>query len=85
MRTLLRFSPWRRSQGKACAESILGLIAHGDASVRAAKANGRIKEVTSVDHSARNSFGDSRRVVYARAREVARRVPVVRRPWHAAR
>jgi len=40
--------------GKACAESILGLFAHGDASVRAAKANGGITEVTSVDHSARN-------------------------------
>lgn len=40
--------------GKACAESILGLLAHGDASVRAAKENGDISEVTSVDHSARN-------------------------------
>ncbi|MGR8932699.1 MAG: TRL-like family protein [Gammaproteobacteria bacterium] len=41
-------------EGKACAESILGLLARGDASVRAAKENGNIKEVTSVDHSARN-------------------------------
>ncbi|MDI1232354.1 MAG: TRL-like family protein [Methylobacter sp.] len=41
-------------EGKACAESILGLLARGDASVRAAKANGNIKEVVSVDHSARN-------------------------------
>ena len=41
-------------QGKACADSILGLLARGDASVRAAKENGGIKEVTSVDHSARN-------------------------------
>ncbi len=41
-------------QGKACADSILGLIAKGDASVRAAKQNGGITEVTSVDHSARN-------------------------------
>jgi len=40
--------------GKACADSILGLIARGDASVRAAKQNGGITEVTSVDHSARN-------------------------------
>lgn len=40
--------------GKACASSILGLIARGDASVRAAKVNGGITEVTSVDHSARN-------------------------------
>jgi len=41
-------------EGKACAESILGLLARGDASVRAAKQNGGITEVTSVDHSARN-------------------------------
>ena len=40
--------------GKACAKSILGLLARGDASVRAAKENGNITEVTSVDHSARN-------------------------------
>ena len=43
--------------GKACAESILGLMARGDASVRAAKANGGIDEVFSIDHSARNFFG----------------------------
>jgi len=41
-------------EGKACAQSILGLLARGDASVRAAKANGGITEVTVVDHSARN-------------------------------
>lgn len=41
-------------EGKACAESILGLLARGDASVRAAKAKGQITEVTTVDHSARN-------------------------------
>ena len=44
-------------QGKACAESILGLIARGDASVRAAKLNGGITEVTVIDHSARNFLG----------------------------
>ena len=44
-------------EGKACAESILGLIARGDASVRAAKASGGITEVSSVDHSARNLLG----------------------------
>jgi hypothetical protein len=43
-----------QKQGKACAESILGLLARGDASVRAAKENGGITEVSSVDHSARN-------------------------------
>jgi hypothetical protein len=41
-------------EGKACADSILGLVARGDASVRAAKVNGGITEVTTVDHSARN-------------------------------
>jgi hypothetical protein len=46
--------PGELKTGKACAESILGLLARGDASVRAAKENGNISEVTSVDHSARN-------------------------------
>jgi len=46
--------PGELKSGKACAESILGLLARGDASVRAAKENGNISEVTSVDHSARN-------------------------------
>ncbi len=46
--------PSSSKEGKACAESILGLLARGDASVRAAKENGQITEVTSVDHSARN-------------------------------
>jgi hypothetical protein len=47
-------APSALKEGKACAESILGLLARGDASVRAAKENGKITEVTSVDHSARN-------------------------------
>ena len=47
-------TPGASKEGKACAESILGLLARGDASVRAAKENGNITEVTSVDHSARN-------------------------------
>ncbi len=46
--------PGDLKEGKACAESILGLLARGDASVRAAKDIGNITEVTSVDHSARN-------------------------------
>ncbi len=41
-------------EGKACMDTILGLIARGDASVRAAKAAGGITEVSVVDHSARN-------------------------------
>ena len=47
----------QEKEGKACAESILGLMARGDASVRAAKENGGITEVTGIDHSARNFFG----------------------------
>jgi hypothetical protein len=47
-------TPEESKEGKACAESILGLLARGDASVRAAKENGNITEVTSVDHSAKN-------------------------------
>ena len=47
-------APGALREGKACAESILGLLARGDASVRAAKENGKISDVTSVDHSARN-------------------------------
>ena len=50
-------TPGGMKVGKACAESILGLMARGDASVRAAKENGKITEVFSVDHSARNFFG----------------------------
>ena len=50
-------TPGAVKEGKACAESILGLMARGDASVRAAKVNGGITEVFSIDHSARNFFG----------------------------
>ena len=50
-------TPGVQKEGKACAESLLGLMARGDASVRAAKENGGITEVTGIDHSARNFFG----------------------------
>ena len=36
--------------GKACATSVLALVASGDASIEAAAAEGGIKTVTSVDH-----------------------------------
>jgi len=39
-------------EGKACASSILGFVATGDASVAAAKVSGGITTVASVDHSA---------------------------------
>jgi len=41
-------------EGQACMETLLGLFARGDASVRAAKIDGGITEVSVVDHSARN-------------------------------
>ncbi|WP_447977865.1 TRL-like family protein [Candidatus Nitrospira bockiana] len=44
-------------EGKACAQTILGLVATGDASVAAAKANGGITEVASIDHSAKSILG----------------------------
>jgi hypothetical protein len=43
-----------QKEGKACMQTLLGLLAQGDASVRAAKANGGITEVSVIDHSARN-------------------------------
>jgi hypothetical protein len=44
-------------EGKACATSILGLVATGDASVTAAKTNGGITNVAVVDHTAKNILG----------------------------
>jgi hypothetical protein len=44
-------------EGKACATSILGMVATGDASIQAAKAAGGINTVASVDHSAKNIVG----------------------------
>jgi TRL (tRNA-associated locus)-like protein len=44
-------------EGKACAQSILGLVATGDASIAAAKQAGGISEVSMVDHTAKNIVG----------------------------
>ena len=44
-------------EGKACATSILGWVATGDASVTAAKTNGGITTVAVVDHTAKNILG----------------------------
>lgn len=44
-------------EGKACATSILGMVATGDASIQAAKAAGGINAVASIDHSAKNIVG----------------------------
>ncbi len=46
-----------KKEGRACMDTILGLIARGDASVRAAKDSAGISEVSVVDHSARNFLG----------------------------
>ncbi|MCX7793405.1 MAG: TRL-like family protein [Thermodesulfovibrionales bacterium] len=43
--------------GKACMQSILGLIAVGDASIDAAKAAGGIKEVTNINYEVQNILG----------------------------
>jgi hypothetical protein len=44
-------------EGKSCAQSILALVATGDASVKAAAAAGGIKTVTRVDHYSKNILG----------------------------
>jgi hypothetical protein len=44
-------------EGRACATSTLGWVATGDASIAAAKANGGITKVSSVDHYAKNVLG----------------------------
>ena len=44
-------------EGKACAQSILAMVATGDASIAAAKANGGITEVSFVDHTAHSILG----------------------------
>jgi hypothetical protein len=43
--------------GEACATSILGLFATGDASINTARNNGHINTISSVDTSASNIFG----------------------------
>lgn len=44
-------------EGTACAQSILGLVAMGDASVKTAANDGGIKEIKAVDHSTKNILG----------------------------
>jgi hypothetical protein len=44
-------------EGKACAQTILGLVATGDASISAAKAAGGVTEVSHVDHTAHSILG----------------------------
>jgi hypothetical protein len=42
--------------GRACADSYLGLVALGDASIAAAKQAGNITKVSSVDHTSTSYF-----------------------------
>ena len=44
-------------EGKACAQTILGLVAQGDASISAAKAAGGITEVAHIDYTAHSILG----------------------------
>jgi hypothetical protein len=44
-------------EGKACAQSILALVAQGDASIKAAAQAGGITKIGSVDHYSRNLLG----------------------------
>jgi hypothetical protein len=44
-------------EGRACAQSILALVAQGDASIRAAAHAGGITKIDSVDHYSRNMLG----------------------------
>ncbi|GIW45426.1 MAG: hypothetical protein KatS3mg077_2708 [Candidatus Binatia bacterium] len=44
-------------QGRACAQSILGLVASGDASIEAAAKAGGIKQIVSVDHESHHILG----------------------------
>ena len=44
-------------EGRACAQSILGLVATGDATIKAAAADGGINNIGSVDHYTRNILG----------------------------
>lgn len=44
-------------EGKACAQTIMGLVAQGDASISAAKAAGGITEVSHIDYTAHSILG----------------------------
>jgi hypothetical protein len=49
--------PAATKTGKACATSILAMVATGDASLETAKANGGITQISHVDHSSKNILG----------------------------
>ena len=43
--------------GKACMNSVLGLVAYGDATMESAMRNGNIKKVATVNYEAKNILG----------------------------
>ena len=43
--------------GTSCAQSVLGLVATGDASIKAAARDGGITKIDSVDHFSKNILG----------------------------
>lgn len=45
------------AKGEACASSILGIVATGDASINTAKKNGGIVQVVAIDHTSNNILG----------------------------
>ena len=55
-------------KGEACASVFLALFAWGDASIERAKRDGRITEVTTIDHHSTNfiGFGSFCTIVYGR-------------------
>ncbi len=44
-------------EGQSCAQTVLGLVATGDASIKAAAKAGGITQINSVDHYTRNVLG----------------------------
>ena len=44
-------------EGKACAQSVLGLVARGDASIKAAASAGGITKISSIDHYTKSMLG----------------------------
>lgn len=46
-----------KKTGRACTKNFLGLVSVGDASIEAARKNGKIKKISFVDNSYKNILG----------------------------
>ena len=46
-----------KKTGKSCTRNYLGIVSMGDASIEAARANGRIKKISYIDNSYKNILG----------------------------